>query len=125
MNLQNFMDDTLKNGGASYNLITGEYNPNIGYMISLPNKEQKFSANLTYNSLQYNIAEFIKENATILLGGVISNDKFIGSWVENETNTIYLDISIKVENFNEALKLAIEFNQLTIFDNQTKKTVYI
>jgi len=119
MNLKEFLKSTIQNNGASYNLITGELNPNKGYMVALQGKEQRFVFD-TYNtkSLQYNVANYIKDNALILIGGVVCSDYFLGSWVHN--GEIYLDISVNVGDLKEALFLGKKYKQLAIWDCENK-----
>ena len=42
MNLSNLVHELALTGGFSYNITTGESNPNTGYMVSLRNCEQQF-----------------------------------------------------------------------------------
>jgi len=42
MNLRNLLKEINDNGGVSYNITTGDYNPTNGYMVSLPGYEMTF-----------------------------------------------------------------------------------
>lgn len=42
MNLRNLLKEINDNGGVSYNITTGDYNPTDGYMVSLPGYEMTF-----------------------------------------------------------------------------------
>jgi hypothetical protein len=119
-NLINFKNSIISNGGASYNLLNGEFNPTNGYMVSIKGHE----LSITYNTkgLQYNISQYIKSKADILISG-LSEDKFLGAWLDNEL--LYLDISILVTTENEAIQLAKENNQLAYFNNSTKESIFI
>lgn len=52
----------------------------------------------------------------------IQEDEFLGLWVDE--GYIYIDISIRVEQKSEALKLGKELNQISIFDWQNKTCIY-
>ena len=105
MNLQNFLSDVLSNGGASFNLVTGTFNPNQGFFVSVPNREQQ-TTNLTAQLL----ADFINTNIDLL-----SNENyFLGGWVEN--GIIYLDVSEQIFDKRTALTQGINRNQLAIYD---------
>lgn len=107
MNLQHFFNDVLRNGGASYNITTGEYNPTNGYFVSLPNFEQKIPlADFT----QQTVKDFINDNSIELA----NEFSFVGSWVDN--GIVYLDVSRQFNDKRFALNLAVNSNQLAIYD---------
>lgn len=119
MNLKQFVKDTLNKGGASFNLVTGEYNPNFGYMVATSkNTEIKIKIDRFSN---YEVAKFIKDHALILCGNLISSNKFLGSWVHE--GYVYLDISTLEINLNVASLLGLEADQLAIFCNKTKSAI--
>lgn len=119
MNLVNFINDTLNNGGASFNLLTSEYNPNSGYMVAVKGYEVKIPVE------QFNrktVADYIANNVYMLLTNVDSN-LFLGAWVDE--GFVYLDISMKIEDKIQALHLAIDSKELAIFDNENKESVFV
>lgn len=122
-NLINFVNSIIQNGGASYNLITGEFNPDNGYMVSAKGYESKSNYNGGFKNIQYDVASYIKENAHILMAGVVDTNVFIGGWVEE--GELYLDISSKIDTEDEARNLALRNEQKAIFDNKSKQTIYI
>lgn len=112
-NLKDFLQATLQNGGASFNLVTGELNPKSGYMVAISGHE-KIISNVTDSSqLQYIVADYIKEKAIILAGG-LSHDTYIGTWLHE--NKLYIDISQNVTDKASAIRMAVENNQLAIWD---------
>jgi len=119
-NLINFKNSIIANGGSSYNLLTGEFNPNNGFMVSIKGHELSIPYNL--NGIQYDIARYIKSKADILISG-LSENKFLGAWLDN--GLLYLDVSILVDTEIEAIQLAKENNQLAYFNNSTKESIYI
>lgn len=97
MNLLNFINDTLNNGGASYNLLTGEYNPNNGYMVAIKGKELKVPVD------QFNrktVADYISEHTHILLTN-LNGDIFLGAWV----NEGFVKVDFDTINKESAIKM--------------------
>ena len=39
-NLINFKNSIINNGGATYNLLTGEFNPERGFMVSIRDHDE-------------------------------------------------------------------------------------
>ena len=122
-NLRNFVDSVIQNGGASYNLITGEFNPNEGYMVSIYGHETVSEYVPEAKNIQYALANYIKDKAHILMAGVTDSEYFVGAWVSNDK--LYFDISVKTEYSRDAYKLAEENKQLAYFSNKRKESVYI
>lgn len=117
MNLQQFYNDTLTNGGASFNILTGEYNPDNGYMLAIKGHELQVSLN-KFN--QKVLSDYIKSKADILMSG-ITTDKFIGSWVYD--GIVYLDCSVKFQSAELAIQTGIENGELAIWDNFLKAEI--
>lgn len=112
MNLQQFYTDTL-NGGATYNIITGEYNPKKDYFVSLFGREKRIKEE---DFTQTTIKDFINDNVTLL------NDvNYLGSWADN--GYIYLDVSVRVDSLEDALKLGYQNRQLAIYDANKGKVI--
>ena len=107
MNANKFIQLLKENSGASYNMLTKEYNPNKGYFVSLPNLETKVSL----QSLSVDdIATLINKHRSLLQ----NKTKFIGGWIDNDT--VYLDINEQIEDKREALERGYKHNQLAIYD---------
>ena len=107
MNANKFIQLLKDNSGASYNMITKEYNPNKGFFVSLPNLETKVSL----QSLSVDdIVTFINKHRSLLQ----DKTKFIGGWIDNDT--VYLDISEQIEDKREALERGYKYNQLAIYN---------
>ena len=107
MNLREFFNSTIQNGGASYNITTGEINPNKGYFVALPRNETKIPFSQFGES---DIADFVNANAIELA----DEFRFVGSWIDN--NTVYLDVVDQLFDKRIALTLGLERNQLAIYD---------
>jgi len=121
-NLINFRNSIINNAGASYNLLTGEFNPDHGYMVSIQDAEKIIPYNPAEN-IDYEIASYIKHNAHILIGNVVSDSNFLGAWVTS--GKLYFDCSVIVENQDDAERLARENNQLAYYDNKNKVEIFI
>lgn len=118
MNLLNFIKDTLNNGGASYNLLTGDYNPNFGYMVAVKGHELKLPITQFHNK---SLAEYIASKCHILMTNSNCN-MFLGAWVDK--GFVYLDVSQLITDKIKALNIAISQNEIAIFDNENKESVY-
>lgn len=119
-NLKDFLRSTIVNGGASYNVVTGELNPKVGYMVAISGHERIIENVTNEKQLQYLIADYLKDKAIILVSGITDNNKFIGTWI-NE-GKLYLDVSVNIADKDAAIALAKSSNQLAIWDceNQTE-----
>ena len=114
MNANKFIQLLKDNSGASYNMITKEYNPNKGFFVSLPNLETKVSL----QSLSVDdIVTFINRHRTLLQ----DNKKFVGGWIDNDT--VYLDISEQLFDKREALERGYKHNQLAIYNANDGKVI--
>ena len=114
MNANKFIQLLKDNSGASYNMMTKEYNPNKGYFVSLPNLETKVSL----QSLSVDdIVTFINKHRSLLQ----DKTKFIGGWIDNEV--VYLDISEQIFDKREALERGYKHSQLAIYNANEGKVV--
>lgn len=117
MNLQTFYKDTIKNGGASFNLLTGEYNPSDGFMLAIKGHEFQIPIeNFNHKVL----SDYIKKNADLLISGVTDN-KFLGSWIDK--GIVYLDCSVKFDRVVPALESGIDQGELAIWSNENKTSI--
>jgi DNA mismatch repair ATPase MutS len=117
MNLRNLLKEINDNGGVSYNITTGDYNPTDGYMVSLPGYETTlFPDDLS----EQVIKDYIFKNIEFLANG---SDYYLGAWIEN--NRVYLDISVKINDLYEACYSGIVNEQLAIFDNANAVAIHL
>lgn len=113
-NLKQFVKATIENGGASFNLVTGELNPTTGYMVAIQGHEKIVPNVTSEKQLQYIISDFIREHAIILASGISNEGNYIGTWLHE--GNLYLDVSCNVSNKADAIKVAKEGSQLAIWD---------
>jgi hypothetical protein len=115
MNLTDFTQAIKDNGGASYNLNTGELNPNKGYFVGL----KGFEKVVPLSSVASSVATFIKEN-----GFELSNpNKWVGAWINDDK--LVLDVSIRVDTLCEARELALTNRQIALYDAQNDDVITI
>lgn len=110
-NLINFKNSIINHGGATYNLLTGEFNPVTGFMVSIKGHESRSDYNP--NNLQYTIADYIKRKADLIISGE-NMDLFLGAWIDKDL--LYLDVSIHIESRSEAILYAQANEQLAYYD---------
>lgn len=116
MNLIQFFNAVTTNGGASYNITTGEYNPANGYFVSLPNNEIQIPLKDFHEN---HLKRYIRDNNELLS----TNYNFLGGWIDN--GIVYLDISQQFDDKRFALTLAVNSGQLAIYDANAKECIYL
>src|SRR5690606_16486648 len=96
---------TLENGGATFNLVTGELNPSVGYMVALGGHEKIIGSDIfSIPQLQYHIADYIKDKAILLASGITDDKKYLGTWIND--GKLYLDVSINFVDKAMAVEIA-------------------
>lgn len=104
---------TLENGGSTTSILTGEMNPESGFMCSLKDCT-------IINIDQFNtssIEEIIRDNRELLS----QENIYLGTWVDN--NKVYIDISENITDIEEARAVGIARKQLAIFDCSRKEVI--
>lgn len=102
-----FIAEAQDNNGASRSLVYFE-KPTSGYMVSLDE-----SAELIVEKLDpVTLVDWIGEHEAVLLRG----DKFIGAWLDNDTNLWHIDIATNVTDIDRAIAFAKLHNQVAIWD---------
>jgi len=114
MNLNDLMHELATTGGFTYNITTGEYDVTDGYIVSLKGFEEQLYLDDFENK---DISNFIGKHVSFF----IKEEYFVGGWVDG--NTVYLDVSIKVNDLEEALLLGLTNNQKAIYDAKNKRTI--
>lgn len=107
MNIRKFMDTAKANGGGSYNLNTGEFNPTHGYMVSLEGHEQRHSTWDDDTLLKYiaSKAEHLAEP-----------NNYIGVWHDTTRDEWCFDVSQNLEDKLEAVQVGLSRRQQAIWD---------
>lgn len=113
--INKFIETSIKYNGASYSVNTGEINPDTGYMVSLQGHECKLPILDTLGVVQY-----IKDVSERL----ITDECYIGSWFNEQDELWYLDVSVQVDNLEEAFRIARENKQIAFWDCERKVLKY-
>ena len=114
MNIEQFITDGNKNGGASLNLTTCEYNPTQGYFVSFSSKEMIVSKLDTKTALEYIEKHMVTLNEA---------NSFLGCW-EHE-GKFYLDCSEQITDLESAVYQGMKRGQMAIYDAGKGRSIYI
>ena len=105
MNLTKVLETAIANKGISYSISTGNYNVTTGYMVSIQGQEWKVST-INDDILKFYVKHHLNE--------LWDEDRFLGIWLNK--GQWYLDVSVNVEDLDEALRLGKNNNQIAIWD---------
>ena len=107
--------EIIENKGATLDKDYNNFKSDIGFMVSIKGQEVKTDKN--------NIEEIKKEIEK--KREFIGNKKglYIGLWLDNEI--IYIDISIHIIDYMEALEIARNNDQLAIYDLKNNDSIYL
>lgn len=83
-----------------------------GYFVSLPKTETRIP-----------IAYFSYEVMLNLVNEYRKNTNLIGAWFNS--GYMHFDNSVLITDLSTAINLAIEYNQLAIYDNENKRSLFI
>jgi hypothetical protein len=114
MNILQFIQFAIDNLGGSYNFITGDHNPEKGYMVSIEG-HGRVSGILT----EEGVKEFCRENADFLL----SDDVYLGLWYSE--GVWHYDLSINVQGLGKAVQAGLLNNQLAIWDCENNREIQL
>jgi hypothetical protein len=104
--------------GYSVNLVNGY--PTTGFMVSLPDYEEKVDAELPTDVIMYQIQRYV--NAHYDLVGY-SKALFFGIWLDG--GYYYLDVSEQLQDREMAARVAKLNNQIAYYDVKRKQSVKI
>lgn len=107
--------EIIKNEGATLDKDYNDFSSSVGFMVSLKGYEVKVNK----NDIQGIKKEIEKKR------DFIQNKKglYIGLWVEDDI--LFIDISIHIIDYLEALEIARNNEQKAIFDLQKKDSIYL
>lgn len=112
-NIKTIIEEIKENGGGTYNKEYKTIDAKQGYMVSLQGYEKKCRTD-------EETEKAITENMEIIQG---LDGAYLGAWIDE--GIIYIDISILVENKEDALELGKVNNQLAIYDLQSNESIYL
>lgn len=116
LNLKTVLDEIFLEGGVSYNITTGEVNPKTGYMVSILGFEKQYDVD-TINA--NDLREYVLKNAYGLWG----SDRFVGGWLDKDTNKVVLDVSVNITDVTNACYTGIINKQKCIYDCSNKRNI--
>ena len=108
--MKNLVNHIIKNGGATYNLMGGQFITS-GYMCAKAENEMIISEELTCNHILGYMARYAAD--------LQKNNANLGAWYNSEDGKTYLDTSYRFETLEEAIAFGKANNQLAIFDLNT------
>lgn len=113
--IKNIIAYTQQNGGCSFNSKLEILEDLKGYTISIAKYEYKTTIK-NIDEIEKNIKNKIE---------IVGNRKnyIIGTWIDN--GILYIDINKIEKNFTRACEFGKSQNQLAIFDNINKKSIYL
>ena len=115
ISIKKICDNIIKNKEG----ITLNFNGNIpklkGYAVSITNNKPLLNSN---KELKQSILNLIKLSNRLNLNG------YIGSWID-KTNKVFIDLTLNVNDKNEALNIGKAFNQQAIFSFNSKEVISI
>jgi hypothetical protein len=112
-NLIEFIEATINDGGATYNLVTRE-SPTDGYMVSELGYERVIKGT---DDINESVSNYIREHGFTLNNPI----NYLGSWVDD--GYLYLDISRNYDTLEVAMRHARTNEQLAIYDITNNKTI--
>ena len=114
MNNKKIME-IIKNGGSTLDYNYNNFKSSKGYIVSLKGQEVKLNKNDIEN-IKKEIEkkrEFIKDKKGL----------YVGLWLEDDI--MYIDVSIHIIDYLEALEVARNNEQKAIFDLKNKDSIYL
>lgn len=112
MNLKQVKQAVEKNRGATLTSDLDKAVINNGYMVSLQGHEFKTSLEL----LTSNLLKTYQQTAE-------NNNAYIGFWLDNQE--LYVDISINIHDYMQAVQIARDNEQLAIYNCRTGESIYL
>lgn len=119
MNFINVFNAIQKNGGATYNINTSELNPTDGFIVSLVGFEKITKVPVDFKEFQEILLSYLTKTVLDQIGG--RDDIYLGFWVED--NKLYIDLSEKIEDRDEAILQGYKRGQLAIYNANIKQVL--
>ena len=121
MNLLNVFNRIVENGGATYNLYTGELNPDNGYMVAQKGFEKVFAFDSNPNAFSEQIKSYLTKDIMDQISNRI--DLYLGFWLHE--GKIYFDIVERIDSLETALTEGKRNGQKAIYDAANKKEIFL
>ena len=114
MKLEN-IKKIINNGGATLDKDLKDFSSNVGFMVSIKGQEAKVNKN-DIKGIEREIEkkrEFIKNKKGL----------YVGLWLEDDV--MFVDVSIHIVDYLEALEVGRENDQKAIFDLKSNESIYL
>lgn len=124
---------TEVNFGSSTDLKNGK-SPQKGYMLVIKDdvargREIKIPKNLSAEERRAQtktaISKFIDDNKDVLLDKKANPNKYLGTWLDENTGSLWLDVSTNFTNKRAATKAANEAGEIALWDVKRGESVYL
>ena len=112
-NIKTIIREIKENNGGTYNKDLKSINAKRGYMVSLQGYERKCKTD-------EETEKAIMKNIEIIRG---LDNAFLGAWIDE--GITYIDISVLVENKDDAMELGKINNQLAIYNIENNESIYL
>lgn len=109
-------ENVKENGGVTADRFGNVQHFTEGYMVG--GVVPSYIINYTGTDVGYTLAYF----AALHWQELVKPNRYIGAWVED--NTLYIDISEKVDTLRQALGLALYRKELAVWDNAAAEGIY-
>jgi hypothetical protein len=115
------LEKAIEQGGATWDLVEfKDANVESGYMVGVKGfKRYKVKENWFPEVILKKINELLEDNKYY----VMHKSAYLGAWI-NE-NACYIDISLNIEDEEDAIKIGRLNNQAAIWDCKNKKEIYL
>ena len=114
INTKELLNKIFTDGGFSVQVASGSI-PSSGYMVSLQGCEEVYH---TEDITDDTIPGYITRIKELLLPGA-----YFGAWLDG--SKVYLDVSINLDNLQDALDLARNNSQLAIYNLEDGDSIYL
>lgn len=107
--------EIIKNGGATLDYNLNNFNSDNGFMVSLQGQEIKVDKNDT-QGIKKEIEkkrDFIQDKKGL----------YIGLWLEDDV--MFVDVSVHIVNYRDALEEGRRNKQLAIYDLKNNDSIYL
>jgi hypothetical protein len=119
--------ETVLNGGATVDIESGTTITRSGYVVALGSEftwKMHFNGNLAASTRMLDsagvlpwVTQYVEQAATWIESFGDFAPVYVGAWIDDNTNTLYLDLVEILSDRNAAIKLATRRGELAIFDN--------
>lgn len=105
MNPDQVLDLVAENGGATLNGDLSPFNPETGFQVALEGHEVALTGDLVSG-----FAAYLQDVEDVLTEG-----RFIGLWLDSQDGVLYADVSVHVEDMEEAISLGLSEGQKAVW----------